>query len=198
MNALERWRPVVGWVGFYEVSDLGGVRSVDRVMRNTRHPGYVRNLRGRPIRSSPDRHGYPYVTLSRDGRATTVKVHTLVLRAFTGPPPEGMEARHLDDDPANPRWSNLVWGTRSENILDQVLRGTHVTASRTHCPLEHPLATPNLDPGHARLGRRQCLACVQAHKAAYRARQAGRVFDFEAEAHRRYALIEAKAGRMAA
>jgi hypothetical protein len=186
---MERWLAVDGYLGFYEVGDLGSVRSLDRIVPSGRHPGFTRSLQGCVLRPSPDRHGYPHVILCRDGMSHSVKVHVLVLRTFLGPPPEGMEARHLDDDPTNPVLRNLVWGTRSENIMDQVHRGTHAIAAKEYCPLTHALAVPNLDPAHARAGRRACRACVRTHKGAYRARLAGRPFDFEPEAHRQYAKI---------
>jgi hypothetical protein len=52
-------------------------------------------------------------------------VHHLVLLAFVGPCPEGMECRHYPDrDPANNRLDNLQWGTRSQNQADRIEQGT--------------------------------------------------------------------------
>lgn len=52
-------------------------------------------------------------------------VHTLVLTAFVGPRPQGMECRHFPDrDPSNNRLENLSWGTRQQNVDDQIPHGT--------------------------------------------------------------------------
>lgn len=61
-------------------------------------------------------------------------IHVLVLEAFMGPCPEGMQCRHLDGNPANNHVSNLVWGTPQENQLDRKLHGTSMEGSK------HPMA----------------------------------------------------------
>ena len=64
--------------------------------------------------------GYPSVSLKINGEVEYCYVHRLVLEAFVGPCPEGMECRHLDDDKLNNNLSNLQWGTRLENMADAV------------------------------------------------------------------------------
>jgi hypothetical protein len=61
------------------------------------------------------RSGHVTVTLP-DG---VEKVHRLVLEAFVGPCPRGLECRHRNDVGADNRLTNLVWGTRRENLLDR-------------------------------------------------------------------------------
>jgi len=56
---------------------------------------------------------------------TTRTVHRLVLEAFVGKCPKGMECRHLDGNSLNNNINNLCWGTRSENQRDSVKHGTH-------------------------------------------------------------------------
>lgn len=109
------WRPVVGYEGFYEVSDLGHVRRVAR-SKGT--------WPGRVLKRTPNNHGYPRVTLFKRGAGKTALVHRLVLEAFVGPCPEGLEARHLDGDPLNSGLENLVWGTSAENEQDKLAHGT--------------------------------------------------------------------------
>lgn len=153
----ESWAPVVGYEGFYEVSNLGRVRSVEKRVRTARgtrlRPSVVRKLSANP-------RGYLTVNLSRgEAGSRTQHVHTLVLSAFVGPRPEGMEARHLDGNPANNSIANLAWGTHSENNLDRVRHGTHHLASRTHCPRGHEYTPENtcLDQG-----KRSCRECRRA------------------------------------
>jgi hypothetical protein len=58
------------------------------------------------------------------GKIKAFYVHRLVLEAFIGPCPEGMECRHLDGNPKNNRLDNLYWGTGKENATDRVRHGT--------------------------------------------------------------------------
>lgn len=65
--------------------------------------------------------GRPRVTLHRDGKLYTRFIHTLVLTAFIGPRPEGMEACHdPDPDPFNCDLANLRWDTRQNNTNDKL------------------------------------------------------------------------------
>lgn len=69
----------------------------------------------------------PYLTvgLSIGGTTKTRLVHQLVLEAFIGPRPDGMEGRHLDGDRFNNRLDNLAWGTPKQNTADSIAHGTH-------------------------------------------------------------------------
>lgn len=112
----EEWRPVVGWEGLYEVSNLGRVRSLDREYipkdRTTSSP-----LQGRMLITYKfHAYGYLGVGLSRDGKPRRRYVHTLVLEAFVGPRPPGMYCNHIDADPTNNRVSNLEWCTQKQNM----------------------------------------------------------------------------------
>ena len=158
---VESWRPVVGWEGFYEVSSHGRVRSIDRIHHS--RAGYTQKYRGRMLRPNLT-HGYWGVTLSRDTIPSTRKVHHLVLEAFVGPRPEGMEACHINGIRNDARLSNLRWGTHSSNTLDQVRHGTHAEARKTHCPRGHVY-----DLFYKR--GRKCSVCKRANSQRYEARK---------------------------
>lgn len=126
-SATERWLPVPGFEGLYEVSDHGRVRSLDRIVlkRAVRNGPLIQTRRrGRVLKASPDTHGYPMVTLCVDAVNKTTLVHQLVLKAFVGPRPDGHECRHLDGQRANPRLDNLCWGTPKQNSDDKKRHGT--------------------------------------------------------------------------
>jgi hypothetical protein len=91
-NTLEQWRDIPGFEGAYQVSDQGSVRSLDRHVLST--DGRTILYKGRSLRPAPRPSGH--LTVSFAGRSHTV--HTLVLKAFIGPPVAGMEVRHLDGD----------------------------------------------------------------------------------------------------
>jgi len=118
----ERWLPVVGFKGFYEVSSLGRVRSVARFVRS-------RDNRQRPVRArilkSAITANYLVVGLHREGKQTMMRVHVAVLEAFVGPRPPGMVARHYPDrTPTNVAASNLSWASYITNNRDRREHGT--------------------------------------------------------------------------
>ena len=147
---IERWLPVVGHEKYYDVSDHGRVRS--RHPR-TRAVGGILKL---VVRKSS---GRVFVNLSNGhSGGKSYIVHRMVLEAFVGPCPPGMETLHADDDPTNNNLNNLRWGTRSENEYESVRNGHHAQARKTHCPQEHEY-TPANTYIHPRLGYRTCRTC---------------------------------------
>ena len=171
----ETWKPVVGYEGYYEVSDHGRVRSVDRISKNKN--GHLRRLSGQTRKTWKNKDGYPSVTLKVNGVQSNHYVHRLVLLAFVGQPPEGAEGCHNDGDRTNSHLENLRWDTRSENMYDMVRHGNHFQVSKSHCPHGHLLELPNLVAFAHRKGHRQCLACARG--AAYVHRHQERRGDFQ-------------------
>lgn len=111
----ERWRPVVGYERHYEVSNLG------RVRRHVNAPRGRGSRRGRILKHVPNGHGYPNVSLCKEGKQYSCGVHQIVCRAFRGPPPfKGAEVTHRDGDKTNPRLKNLRWASHAENGKDMV------------------------------------------------------------------------------
>lgn len=131
------------------VSDTGVIRTLARITSR----GFRAKERVR--KQTPDSQGYLSVRLDGVNR----KVHQLVLEAFVGPRPAGMETLHSDDDVSNNRLDNLVYGTPSENQLQHVASGRHHEASRDRCIRGHMLVDPNLSQSGKRQGKRKCLAC---------------------------------------
>lgn len=157
--AAERWLAIPGYEGRYEVSDLGRVRSVDRL--HTCKSGEVRRYKGKLLKLTPAKDsGYVRVALGNGSDKPTV--HTLVLRAFVGPPPEGMEGCHENDIKHDNRLVNLRWDTRLANILDKIRNGNDRHRNQTHCLRNHKLVSPNLVEAAAERGHRQCRACNRA------------------------------------
>jgi NUMOD4 motif/HNH endonuclease len=124
----ERWLPVTGWEGLYEVSDLGRVRSLPRwsVARKRWYGGQVRKPAPR------NDHGHLGVMLYRDRRFRTYWVHRLVLEAFAGPCPDGQLCCHGPGGPQDNRLVNLRWGTPGSNAADKYRDGTILTGARNH------------------------------------------------------------------
>lgn len=123
----EQWKPVVGYEGLYEVSDHGRVRSLDKVVNSSVCTTGLRLRKGRLLKQSLTKSGYCTVQLYTNGKKTAKRryVHHLVLEAFVGPRPEGLECLHGDDDKLNNTPSNLRWDTRLANCREMVERGRH-------------------------------------------------------------------------
>jgi hypothetical protein len=113
---MEDWKDIAGWPG-YQVSNMGRVRS------------YYRDLK--PILKKST--GYVAVTLHGAGKRKSQElIHRLVLEAFAGPCPEGMEGCHNNGNRADPRLENLRWDTRKGNFSDMQAHGTKPRGEKTY------------------------------------------------------------------
>ena len=130
MNIIEEWRAVVGFEGFYEVSNLGRVRSV---VREVNYKNIKMRTMKSKIRSTNGRlKGYPAVNLSMHGTSKMRTVHIMVLEAFVGPRPSpAHDGCHSDGNPINNLLGNLKWGTKLENMADRAEHGKTARGERS-------------------------------------------------------------------
>ena len=105
---IEEWRPIEGYEGLYEVSNLGRVRSLDRF--------YYRLHKGKVLSPTKDRYGYLTVTLNCNGKSKTIKIHRLVAQAFLPNPDNLPQVNHKDEDKTNNNVDNLEWCTAKYNV----------------------------------------------------------------------------------
>lgn len=117
----EIWKPIPGWRGFYEASNLGRMRSLARMIR--RSDGTLQRVRERILRCAVDIEGYRRCTLRRNGKKFSAHLHTFIALAFHGKRPAGKEVRHLDGKKKNCRSKNLKYGTPKQNWNDKVRHG---------------------------------------------------------------------------
>lgn len=90
-------------------------------------------------------------------------MHRLVLLAFVGPCPDGMEACHANDIPTDNRLANLRWGTHADNMRDRIENGGNPFVNQTHCKRGHEFSDENTRLGSN--GERNCRACARARWA---------------------------------
>jgi hypothetical protein len=108
---IEKWRPVPGYKGFYEVSNRGRIRGLKR---------------GKMLRPAFRKRSGPAVVLSKNAVKHNKYVGALVLLAFVGPRPKGMQTRHFPDpNITNNNLFNLSWATPLVNQRDRDIHGTH-------------------------------------------------------------------------
>lgn len=123
----ERWVDLCDERGnhgaFYQVSDLGRVRSLDRRVRTKGDAMAIR--RGKIKKLSPHATGYLLVGLTIDGSNKQRMVNRLVAFSFHGEPAApNMEAAHEDGVRHNNRETNIRWATKIENAADKKRHGT--------------------------------------------------------------------------
>lgn len=160
MTPAEEWRPIVGYEGYYEVSDHGRVRSVDRLVKGP-HGDAVWRLQGRPMKQRPwSKKGYMCVKLTRENKDKRHAVHRLVLAAFVGPCPEGYEACHNNHVKHDNRLSNLRWDTKSANMQDNLRAGVHNQLRKAECPQGHAYDAANTYRRKSD-GARCCRLCAR-------------------------------------
>ena len=169
----EQWLPVVGYEGKYEVSDHGRVRSIERkarlLHRHTKEeifrrvPGRIIKLHMGITKQGKTKH--MNARLSDERGTLNWAVHRLVLTAFRGPCPPGLQGCHYDDDPYNNRLENLRWDTQSANELDKVRNGGHHEARRDSCDNGHRFSEENT---RMYRGKRKCRRCERDRSRAQR------------------------------
>jgi len=129
----EKWKPVVGFEGLYEVSNRGRVRSVDRKVKySSRYGTFWMKFKGRILNLHENRAGYMQLTLSKNNNFFLGRVHKLVLEAFVCKKPKGLQCRHLDGNPSNNKLNNLKWGTSLEDRFDMIRHGRSLRGERHH------------------------------------------------------------------
>lgn len=112
--AHEVWRDIVGYEGYYQVSNLGRVRALDRVVRHA-YSG-TQSLKGHVLTPCKGNGHYYSVMLSKNGKAKSTRIHRLVAAAFVPNPQHLKCVNHKDGNKLNNSASNLEWCTQRHNV----------------------------------------------------------------------------------
>lgn len=117
MSDVEIWKPIKDYEGLYEVSNLGRVRSLDRVV--IRKNGIAQKTKGRIIRSAYNsKTRYWHVGLWKNNYRQAITIHRLVAQAFcqNDNPDLYTCVNHIDGDRSNNKVNNLEWCSESQNL----------------------------------------------------------------------------------
>lgn len=112
-NLKEVWKDIKGYEGIYQVSNLGKVRSLDRIV--TYSNGAKHKHLGSIINGYISHKGYRRVELSKNGKTIKFSVHRLVAKTFLPNPKNLPQVNHKDEDKTNNRVDNLEWCTCKYN-----------------------------------------------------------------------------------
>jgi hypothetical protein len=127
---MTTWVPITGYEGYYEVSDDGQVRGVDRVdCVGQRRAGKILSQASK-VKKAGDKPLMKFVSLCKDRSRVNGYVHHLVAAAFLGPRPPGMYVCHKDGDATNNHVDNLYYGTPKQNGEDASRHGTTLRGKR--------------------------------------------------------------------
>ena len=118
---MEEWRDIKGYEGFYQVSNMGNVRSVTHTVVYT--DGRVGHYEGKLITPNNDKNGYKAVNLSKNGVVNHIDIHRLVAETFLPKDGERNVVNHKDGNKHNNTVENLEWVTYSENSKHAVRTG---------------------------------------------------------------------------
>src|SRR5574344_917934 len=113
----EEWRDVVGYEGYYQVSNLGRVKSIERkICLETRNVRCSKTISSRILKQAEYRNGYLKVVLSKNGIHENKLVHRLVMESFKKDRNLSYQVNHKDENKKNNNIDNLEWCTNSYNI----------------------------------------------------------------------------------
>ena len=130
MQHVETWKDIPEWEGLYQISDLGRVKTLSRLVR------YQDTFRSQKEKILKPRltQGYAYVILCNDTKRVQVKVHRLVAETFIPNPKNLPVVMHIDDVRDNNVVSNLQWGTVADNNKDRDTKGNTYTPKSEDAP----------------------------------------------------------------
>ena len=116
----EVWKDIKGYENLYQVSNYGNVKSLDRYIKNKN--GKMQFYNEKILRPN-DSKGYLKVTLSKNNRQRTFRIHVLVAKTFISNPENKPEVNHKDGNKHNNHIDNLEWNTRRENEIHAYQKG---------------------------------------------------------------------------
>ena len=117
---MEEWRDIDGFIGLYQISNLGRVKSLARETPFTNRWGQriTRTRKEFIMRTKIQYNGYVCVTFRKNSKPHTISVHRLVAMAFIPNPENKPQIDHIDGNKQNNIASNLRWVTAAENAAN--------------------------------------------------------------------------------
>lgn len=112
---MEEWKDIEGYEGLYQVSNLGKVKSLSRII--IRSNGRQHTVKEKYIKQFQDKCGYMVAYLCKCGKKSNCRVHRLVANAFIPNLKNKPQVNHKDGNKTNNNVNNLEWCTNGENQI---------------------------------------------------------------------------------
>lgn len=110
---MEVWKQIEGYEGIYEISNLGNVKSLSRLVNN--HSGFKKQLKEKILKNHISKTGYFVTDLKNNNERKTFKIHRLIAFAFIDKVIGKEYVNHIDGNKLNNNIDNLEWCTIQEN-----------------------------------------------------------------------------------
>lgn len=117
----EVWKDIKGYEGIYQVSNIGRIRSLDRI--NIYKNGTKRFEKGKVKALVKNKLGYVQIILNKENKKSSRRVHRLVAQAFIENPNKYEEINHIDGNKLNNNVTNLEWCNRKQNVRHAINNG---------------------------------------------------------------------------
>ena len=137
---MENWKDIKDYEGFYQVSDLGTVKSLERDVYFPN--GTVHHLKEKILVQRIEKNGYPYVYLHKNGKGKFMLVHRLVALAFIPNPENKPQINHKNEIKNDNSVENLEWCDSKYNINYGTRTARQIQNRRSYKLGNHPRAKP--------------------------------------------------------
>lgn len=118
---MEIWKEIKGFEGYYEISNFGRIRSLDRICGKM-PSGAERKWAGKMMTPTDNGRGYLIIHLKKDGKRWSRYIHRLVAEAFVDKPAGCEVVNHIDYDTKNNAAVNLEWCSQKQNVQHSIPR----------------------------------------------------------------------------
>ena len=150
----EIWKNVISYETFYQVSDFGNIRSLDRIVNKLNGISYMR--KGKLCKQSKSNLGYMTIGFTVNNKKVNKYVHRLVAEAFITNMNDYPQVNHIDCDKTNNRMYNLEWCTNSQNHIHASKNGLN----KLHL---HRVVYSGEENGRSLLTKKQVLEIKQRY-----------------------------------
>lgn len=114
---IEIWKDIKGFEGYYQISNLGNIKGLDRKVKSKRSKSGFRIVKSKLISTHINKYGYVSVRLRKEGKTKAFTIHRLVAIAFIPNPNNYPSINHIDENKLNNNVQNLEWCTVKYNNL---------------------------------------------------------------------------------